>query len=54
VLWNIEDVSSEFHALLAKIPISEQSVIAVEDRRVDAMILLRIVWIANTPFLLVS
>jgi len=36
-------VSSELHMLLAKIPISELSVMAVVDRRVDAMILLRIV-----------
>jgi len=46
-----DDVSSELHELLAKIPISELSVIAVVARRVDAMILLRIVWIAKTPFL---
>jgi hypothetical protein len=47
----MEDVSSELHELLAKIPISELSVIAVVARRVDAMILLRIVWTAKTPFL---
>ena len=41
---------AELVVLLTNTPISELRVIAVVAKRVDAMMLLRIVWTAKTPF----